>query len=205
MHPFSAENPPRSFSRICVFCGSNFGKHPEYRQRAAELGRALVERGWGLVYGGGSVGLMGVVADTVLQGGGSVLGVIPEFLATRELLHTGLTELRVVPSMHARKALMAESSDAFIALPGGFGTFEELLEMITWGQLGRHLKPVGLLNVRGFYDRLVDQFDHAIAEGFIRAEHRDLFVVSDDPHELLSRMIRQPLPEIRKWLTSEDS
>ena len=148
---------------------------------------------------------MGVVADAVLEAGGNVLGVIPEFLAIRELLHTGLTELQIVPSMHARKALMAESCDAFIALPGGFGTFEELLEVITWGQLGRHRKPVGLLNVRGFFDRLVEFFDHAIAEGFIRPEHRDLFVVSDDPGILLDLIVNHHLPDVQKWLTVEES
>lgn len=195
----------RKISRICVFCGSNFGKHSEYRQCAAELGRALVEREWGLVYGGGSIGLMGVVADAVLQSGGQVLGVIPEFLATDELLHTGLTELQIVPSMHARKALMAESSDAFIAMPGGFGTLEELLEMITWGQLGRHRKPVGLLNVRGFYDGLIELVNHAVAEQFIRPEHRGLFVAADDPRKLLDQLAEHEMPDVRKWLTSDES
>lgn len=194
-----------SLTRICVFCGSSFGKHGDYRQAAADLGVALVERGCGLVYGGGSVGLMGTVADAVLGAGGNVLGVIPEFLATKELLHTGLTELQVVPSMHARKAHMADSADAFIALPGGFGTFEELLEVITWGQLGRHRKPIGLLNVRGFFDRLVEFLQHAIAEGFIRPEHAGLFVVADDPRELLDKLATQPLPEIRKWITDDES
>ena len=153
--------------RVCVFCGSKVGHNSLYRDTAQTLGKLLVKGGLGLVYGGGSVGLMGVIADTVLAAGGEVIGVIPEMLATTELLHTGVQQMHRMHSMHARKAKMAELSDAFIALPGGYGTFEELLEMITWAQLGIHRKPVGLLNVAGYYDPLVQFVDHAIAEGFI--------------------------------------
>lgn len=199
------QSPIHPISRVCVFCGSSMGSKPEYRHVAEELGRALVERGWGLVYGGGSIGLMGAVADAVLQAGGEVIGVIPEMLAIKELLHTGVTQMHVVPNMHVRKALMAESSEAFIALPGGYGTFEELLEVITWSQLGIHGKPIGLLNVSGFYDRLIALFDHAIEEGFIRPEQRRLIVVSDDPRDLLDQIVVHEVPQVRKWLRPDET
>lgn len=182
----------REIQRVCVFCGSKHGHKQEYRHAAEELGRRFVARGWGLVYGGGSVGLMGVVADAVLAAGGEVVGVIPEKLATAELLHTGLTELHCVPGMHARKALMAERSDAFIALPGGYGTFEELFEIITWAQLGIHAKPIGLLNVAGFFDPLLALVEHTIAEGFIKAKQRRLLLVSSDIEDLLDQLNQCP-------------
>src|SRR5499426_3609877 len=172
-------------SRVCVFCGSQAGTNGLYRQAATDMGRLLALRGYGLVYGGGHVGLMGVIADAVLASGGQVIGVIPDSLVARELAHTGLTELEVVPSMHARKARMAELADAFIALPGGYGTFEELFEVITWAQLGLHRKPIALLNVGGYFDALKALVEHAITEGFIRSEHRDLLTIADDPGMLL--------------------
>ena len=164
------------------------------------MGQALVAAGCGLVYGGGSVGLMGVIADAVLEAGGEVIGVIPEQLATKELLHTGVQPMHVVPSMHARKALMAELSDAFIALPGGFGTFEETFEAITWIQLGIHRKPVGLLNVAGFFDPWMQLVEQAIGLGFIRPEHRDLMVVDAEPAHLLQRLESHQIPLVRKWV-----
>lgn len=165
----------------------------------------LAQRGHGLVYGGGSVGLMGVVADAVLIGGGEVIGVIPEALATKELAHPNITIMHVVPSMHARKARMAELSDAFIAMPGGFGTFEELFEVITWAQLGIHRKPIGLLNVAGYFDPLMELVEHAIAEGFIKPEHRQLIVVCDQPATLLDNLAHHQMPAVRKWITPEET
>ena len=163
-----------SLRQLCVFCGSKVGSDERYRMAAVELGQLLARKGIGLVYGGGSIGLMGVIADAVLAEGGEVIGVIPESLATEELLHPGVTEMHVVSSMHARKALMAELSDAFVALPGGFGTFEEFFEVVTWSQLGLHRKLTGLLNVGGYYDPLVRLVDHAVQEGFIKLKHRSL-------------------------------
>jgi len=174
--------------RICVFCGSQVGTNGLYRQAATALGQLLVLHGYGLVYGGGHVGLMGVLADAVLASGGAVIGVIPESMVARELAHTGVTQLQVVPGMHERKARMAELADAFIALPGGYGTFEELFEVITWAQLGMHRKPIGLLNVAGYFDALKALVDQAIAEGFIRAEHRRLLTIADDPITLLQTL-----------------
>ncbi len=190
--------------RICVYCGSKAGAHPDYRASAERFGRVLVERGDELVFGGGSVGVMGIVADAVLAAGGRVVGVIPEFLSTRELLHTGISETHVVASMHERKALMEQLSDAFVALPGGLGTFEEFFEIITWAQLGLHRKPIGLLNVRGFFDPLLAQIERAIAEGFVVPEHRGLLVVDSDPESLLTRLETHRLPPVRRWLSSED-
>jgi uncharacterized protein (TIGR00730 family) len=190
--------------RVCVFCGSNTGTSTAYRQAAEDLGREIVRRGWALVYGGGSVGLMGVVADAVLAGGGEVVGVIPEMLATKELLHTGATTMHVAPTMHARKAQMEELADAFIALPGGYGTFEELLEIITWAQLGIHAKPIGLLNTDHFYDGLTRFFDHAIEEGFIKARQRGLVVVAETAGALLERLVSHEMPQVKKWIKRED-
>lgn len=190
------------FRRICVFCGSSAGFHPPDAQAAAEFARSCVAQRAEIVYGGGSVGLMGVVADAALAAGGKVIGVIPEFLATRELLHTGLTELHVVSSMHTRKALMADLADAFVALPGGLGTFEELFEVLTWAQLGLHRKPVGLLNSRGFFTGFLEQVDRAITDGFCRPEHRELFVVDEDPKRLLQRMENYVPPVLPKWVPS---
>ena len=187
--------------RVCVFCGSKVGHNSLYREAAEMLGKLLVERGLGLVYGGGSVGLMGVIADAVLAAGGEVIGVIPEMLATKELLHTGVSNMHRMHSMHARKAKMAELADAFVALPGGFGTFEELLEIITWAQLGIHHKPVGLLNVAGYYDPLVQFVEHAISEGFIKAKHRELIVVASDPATLLEAMLKHRPPAEPKFMS----
>ena len=192
--------------RICVFCGSRPGGRPEYAEQARLLGALLAGRGIGLVYGGGSVGLMGVVADAVLDAGGEVVGVIPEALASKELAHRELADLRVVGSMHDRKALMAELSDAVIALPGGFGTFEELLEIITWSQLGLHRKPVGILNVAGFYDGLLALVEHAIEEGFIPSEHRHLIVDAAEPEAVLNLVLGyEPPPPVMKWIRPEQT
>ena len=178
----------RSLTSVCVFCGSRSGNKPEFAQAAKQLGTALATQGIHLVYGGGQVGLMGLVADAVLNAGGQVTGVIPEFLATRELLHDGLTELRIVPDMHTRKAEMARESAGFIALPGGFGTLEELFEAVTWTQLGVHTKSIGLLNINGFFDPLLDMLDRAIGDGFIDADQRAFLVVDDCPQRLLEQL-----------------
>jgi uncharacterized protein (TIGR00730 family) len=191
--------------RVCVFCGSRSGSDPRYREAAAALARELVGRRIGLVFGGGSVGLMGVVADAVRDGGGEAIGVIPHGLAAREVAHRGLADLRVVPSMHARKALMADLSDAFVALPGGFGTFEELFEVVTWAQLGIHRKPIGLLNVAGYYDDLVRFLDHAVAEGFVSAENRGLVRIDDRPGTLLDHLAEWRPPVGPEWITPEEA
>jgi uncharacterized protein (TIGR00730 family) len=201
----AATSGNHSINRVCVFCGSSAGRDPRYALGANELGRALVARGWDLVYGGGRVGLMGVLADAVLAAGGKVIGVIPRMLATKELLHVGATEMHVVESMHARKAMMAGLADAFVALPGGYGTFEETLEMITWGQIGIHRKPLGLLDVLDFFQPFVQFIDHAIAEGFIRPEQRDLLVTSDSAGPLLDRLSHHHPPFVRKWIEPEET
>jgi uncharacterized protein (TIGR00730 family) len=187
---------------ICVFSGSSVGDRPEYRRAADDFGRLLAATGRRLVYGGGAIGLMGIMANSLLASGGEVIGVIPEFLSLKEVRHDGLTELHIVSSMHDRKALMAERSDAFVALPGGLGTLDELCEILTWSQLGLHGKPVGLLNVLGYFDGLLAQIDRAICDGFCRPEHRELFVVEADPVALLERMTTHPLPAVRKWIPS---
>jgi uncharacterized protein (TIGR00730 family) len=174
---------------LCVFCGARPGHRREYATEAETLGRRLAERGLSLVYGGGRVGLMGTIADAVLAHGGRVIGVIPEALATREVAHPGLTELHVVASMHVRKAMMAERADGFIAMPGGVGTLEELLEILTWAQLGLHAKPVGLLNVGGFYDALLGFLDHTVSEGFVAAEDRERIVQASAAEPLLERLM----------------
>ena len=170
---------------ICVFCGSNAGSSEAYRQAAQAVGRLLCRRGIDLVYGGGRVGLMGIVADACLQEGGRVIGVIPQALAHKELAHTELTELRIVGSMHERKTVMADLSDAFVALPGGFGTWEEFFEVLTWAQLGIQHKACGLLNVDGYYDPLLDMADRALSEGFVREAHRGLLISDSDPERLV--------------------
>lgn len=188
-------------TRVCVFCGSSEGLRPAYAEAARRLGGELVRRGIGLVYGGGSVGLMGVLADSVLAGGGDVVGVIPRGLATRELAHAAVTDLRVVATMHERKATMAALADGFVALPGGLGTLEETLEMLTWAQLGVHDKPVAVLNVDGFWDTLVKLLEHAAREGFIRREYLDLLLCAETPAELLDRLAEWRPPAIRRaWL-----
>jgi len=185
---------------LCVYCGSNSGSRPVYTQAALHLGNILVRRGIRLVYGGGRVGLMGTIADAVLANGGEVIGVIPESLVAKEVAHLGLKDLRVVPSMHERKALMAELADAFVALPGGFGTLDEFAEILTWAQLGLHLKPHGLLNVANFYDPLLAFFDHAVAENFIRQAHRDLVIADEDPARLLDSLATARPPNLDKWI-----
>jgi hypothetical protein len=191
--------------RVCVFCGSSAGRDRRYRDAADELGGLLVERGLGLVFGGGQVGLMGVVADSVLRRGGEAIGVIPRGLARKELMHTGLTALHVVDSMHARKALMAELADAFVALPGGLGTLEELFEVVTWAQLGIHAKPIGLLNTRGYFDALLAFVERAIAAGFVRPEYRGFLVVADHPDALLDALEGHRPPPVAGWATPADT
>jgi uncharacterized protein (TIGR00730 family) len=187
---------------ICVFCGSSSGRDPEFLQAATSLGRLLADEGFRLVYGGASVGLMGAVADAVLQAGGEVTGVLPRNLFLKEVAHAGLTDLRIVESMHERKALMASLSDGFIALPGGFGTFEEFFEILTWAQLGLHGKPMGLLNIRDYYSSLLALADHGVREGFVREEHRALILTDDSSERLLEKMRAfTPLP-LPKWVKS---
>lgn len=179
----------RAMKRVCVFCGSSAGNSPIYRAIATELGVELARRGHGLVFGGGHVGLMGAVADATLAAGGSAIGVIPEALQARELAHQGLRELHVTADMHTRKAMMAKLSDAFIALPGGLGTFEELFEVATWAQLELHHKPIGILNVNDYYQHLKLWLDHAAAEGFIKPEHHQLLNWSDSVVDLLDALL----------------
>ena len=187
--------------RVCVFCGSAEGGSPEYAEAARALAAELVGRGLGLVYGGGSVGLMGVLADAALAQGGEVIGVIPRPLAAREIAHAGLSQMRLVESMHERKATMAGLVDGFIALPGGLGTLEETLEILTWAQLGIHRKPVGLLNVAGYYDGLLRMLGHAVGEGFLRREYFGLLLFADTPGELLDRFAAWQPPVLpRAWL-----
>ena len=191
--------------RICVFCGSSAGHNPVYRDHAEKVGRALAKRGIELIYGGGNVGLMGIVADACLAAGGTAIGIIPEALMGKEVEgqpvdHRTLTRLEVVDSMHTRKARMAELSNGFIALPGGFGTFEEFCEILTWGQLGFHSKPMGLLNVNGFYDPLLALFDHALNEGFLRPQNRAMVLTETDIGGLLEAMSAYRPEPVTKWL-----
>jgi uncharacterized protein (TIGR00730 family) len=191
--------------RLCVFCGSSQGTNPAYADAATAMGTLLAKRGIGLVYGGGNVGLMGILADAVLAGGGEVIGVIPQGLADREVAHHGVTDLRVVDSMHTRKAMMADLSDGFIAMPGGVGTFEEFFEVVTWTQLGVHRKPCGLLNVAGFYTPLALFIDQAVSEGFIKPVHRAVIVVDDDPARLLDSLTTIQLPDVPKWIRRDET
>jgi uncharacterized protein (TIGR00730 family) len=184
---------------ICVFCGSSSGNRQEYAAAAADFGRLLGERRIRLIYGAGNVGLMGVLADAALAAGGEVIGVIPQMLVDRELAHQQITDLRIVTSMHERKALMAELSDAFVALPGGLGTYEELCEVLTWAQLGIHHKPCGYLNVLGYFDPLAHMFDHAVTEGFLRSEQRRLFISSNEPDALLRLLESHASTTAAKW------
>jgi uncharacterized protein (TIGR00730 family) len=189
--------------RICVFCGSSPGSRPEYRAAAEEMGAELVRRNIGLVYGGGNVGLMGIIADAVLKAEGEAVGVIPEHIMSREIGHKGLTKLHVVHSMHERKALMADLSDAFIAMPGGFGTLEEFCEVLAWSQLGLHAKPCGILNVRGFYTPLLAMFDHAVEERFLKPENRALVLARDSAAALLQALEEWRPVRVEKWLDRE--
>jgi uncharacterized protein (TIGR00730 family) len=191
--------------RLCVFCGSNAGHDAAHGATARALGETLARRGIGLVCGAGGTGLMGEIIDAQLRAGGEAIGVIPHALVLRELAHAGLTDLRVVSSMHERKALMAELSDGFIALPGGLGTFEELFEIVTWAQLGLHGKPCGVINVRGYFDRMIAALDHAVAEGFLKPLHRGLLLVGRDPDDLLAQFDRFMPAPVQKWITPDEA
>lgn len=195
----------RPLGRLCVFCGSNAGRDPVYRGLAERLGQTLARRGIGVVYGGGRVGLMGALADATLAAGGEVIGVIPQSLLAREIGHRGLTDLRVVGSMHERKALMAELADGFVALPGGIGTLEELFEVWTWAQLGLHAKPCGLLDQDGFYAPLVRFLDHLVETGFVRLAHRAMLVYAASPDDLLRAFETYQPPTVEKWIDPERS
>lgn len=195
--------PIRSFKRLCVFCGSSQGANAVYADAAKQAGAELARRGIELVYGGGNIGLMGVLADAVLAAGGHVIGVIPQALMAKEVGHRGLPDMRIVKTMHERKALMAELSDGFIALPGGIGTFEEFFEIVTWAQLGLHSRPCALLNVNGFYDPLLRFVNHAIEEGFAKPKHRELIAVESNFSALLDRMAHQQVPHEPKWIKKE--
>jgi uncharacterized protein (TIGR00730 family) len=186
---------------LCVYCGSNPGVRSDYADAAANLARILAARNIGLVYGGASKGLMGILADTVLEAGGEVQGVIPRSLLAKEIGHAHLTKLHIVDTMHERKALMAKLSDGFIALPGGFGTLDELVEALTWAQLGFHAKPCGLLNIAGYFSHLLRYFEQAEAEGFLRPQHRRMLLVAEDPAKLLAQFECYRPPRVEKWVT----
>ena len=188
---------------VCVFCGSSMGRRAEYQQVATALGKAIAKKGYGLVYGGASVGLMGAVADGALKAGGEVIGILPKSLAGLEIAHSGLTELKIVSSMHERKALMAELSNAFIAMPGGIGTLEEAFEIWTWTQLGLHRKPLALLNTNGFYNKLAVFLDHIVAEQFVKPDHRDMLIMESDPHALINQLVHYDPPYIKKWIDKD--
>lgn len=191
--------------RVCVFCGSNRGHDSDYVEAARQLGQLFAREGIGLVYGGGSVGLMGELADAVLHSGGEVIGVIPHALWAREVGHRGLTDLRIVDTMHERKAMMADLADAFIALPGGLGTFEEIFEIWTWAQLGLHAKPLGFLDVNGFYAPLMQFLDRAVRERFVREEHRAIAIVERDAEMLLKKFDTWQPPRVEKWISKEET
>ena len=193
-----------ALTRVCVFCGSSTGLRADYRDAATALAREMAARGIGLVFGGGRVGLMGHIADAILAAGGHAIGVIPNFMIERELAHQGLPDLRIVDSMHERKALMASLADAFIAMPGGFGTFEELCEAVTWTQLGLHRKRCGLLNVRGYYAPLLALVDRSVTEGFVREDTREILVAHEYPGALLDALAAPPLPPEPRWLRSSE-
>ncbi|MFT4720396.1 MAG: hypothetical protein ACI9SB_001567 [Candidatus Azotimanducaceae bacterium] len=186
--------------KICVYCGSSTGKSPEYLQSASVLAKEMVKRNIGLVYGGANVGIMGEIANTMLANGGDVTGVIPQALVDKEVGHFGLTELKIVGSMHERKAIMADLSDGFIALPGGLGTLEELFEVLTWAQLGFHHKPCALLNIKQYYESLSVFLDHAVNEEFVKPIHREMLLVASDPSQLLNAMERYQPPAVDKWI-----
>jgi uncharacterized protein (TIGR00730 family) len=189
--------------RVCVYCGSNTGKRPEYADAARELAGVLVRHELELVYGGADLGIMGILANAVLEQGGKVHGVIPQMLMDKEIAHRGLTELHVVASMHARKTMMAALSSGFIAMPGGYGTLEEIIEIITWGQLRFHDKPCGLLNINGYFDQLLAFLDHANREGFLRKANLDMLLVDANPAGLVQQFERYTAPQVEKWIASE--
>lgn len=207
--PPIAASKSSSIHRLCVFLGASHGRRPTYQDAAESLGRHLAQRGLGLVYGGGNVGLMGRLAASALEAGGEVIGVIPESLMGREVSGTriedlGATRLEIVDSMHTRKARMAELADGFIALPGGYGTFEELFEILTWAQLGFHRKPIGILNTEGYFDPLIHLIDHSLEEGFIRPKNRALVIDDTDPDRLIQRLLETAAPPQEHWLHSSD-
>jgi len=189
--------------RVCVFCGSSFGNRASYREAASELAACLNEMGYALVYGGAHVGLMGLIADSMLGSGAEVIGVIPSQLQQKEIAHRGLSKLHVVDTMHERKALMADLADAFVALPGAYGTLDELFEIITWAQLGIHTKPVGILNIEGYYDHLLAFLDNCVANGLLRQSNRELFLVDTSPKRLLERMAEHRAAPVAKWIGPE--
>ncbi len=189
--------------RVCVFCGSRPGTDPAMADLTRALAHALVARGHGVVFGGGSVGLMGILADEVLAAGGEVIGVMPRHMVDREVAHTG-TQLHIVDTMHSRKALMYDLSDAVVALPGGYGTLDELFEVLTWNQLGLHVKPAGLLDNNGYFASLVSFLDGAVEAGFLRAEHRALLIQGTEPGQLLDALATWQPPEVSKWISAED-
>ncbi|AYA35792.1 TIGR00730 family Rossman fold protein [Hymenobacter oligotrophus] len=186
---------------IAVYCGSSAGTDVRYREHATQVGQTFAQRGITLVYGGGNVGLMGAVADATMANGGQAIGIIPGFLADKEVAHLGLTQLEVVDNMHQRKLRMVELAEGFIAMPGGFGTLEELFEVLTWGQLGLHRKPIGLLNVAGFYDALIHLLEHMVLQGLLRSENRRQLLVADNVDELLAQMNAWQPSNVEKWLT----
>lgn len=188
---------------VCIFCAAGDGRNPVYVKQALEMGRYLAESGRRIVYGGGRTGLMGALAEGALAAGGEIVGIMPKHLVDHEVAHTGLTELRVVASMHERKALLAELSDGFLAMPGGLGTLEELFEIWTWGQLGLHRKPYGVLNVNGYFTPLLQFLDHAVAEQFVRPEYRALLVVDSEPSALIARMEGMEPPPLPRWVQRE--
>jgi uncharacterized protein (TIGR00730 family) len=192
-------------SSVTVYCGSNPGADPAFADATRELARLLASSDMRIVYGGGAVGLMGILADAAMEAGGEVVGVMPQALIDREIGHRGLSDLRVVGSMHERKALMAELGDAFIALPGGIGTLEELIEVYTWSQLGMHRKPIGVLNVNGYYDSLAAFLDDAVDARFLPAQHRDVLIFEPDPETLLARMAGAQAPTAEKWLSEAET
>lgn len=196
----TAMTTAKAMRRVCVYLGSSVGENPIHRETARQVGELLATSGIGLVYGGGNVGLMGILADAALSAGGEVIGIITQGLVRREVGHTGVTDLRIVETMHERKALMADLSDGFLALPGGMGTLDELFEILTWAQLGIHTKPCGLLNVNGYFDPLVALLDHMVAERFLRPEHRALALVDDDAARLLTHFAEYEPPSVEKWL-----
>lgn len=191
--------------RVCVYCGSSDGRKKEYKAAARALGRAMLDRGIGLVYGGAQIGIMGEIANTVVNGGGEVIGIMPKSLADREIYHTGLTRLEIVDSMHERKAMMADFSDGFIALPGGLGTIEEIFEVLTWAQLGFHQKPCALLNALGYYDELSAFLNHSVAEGFVNTESRSMLMTEADPDHLLERFSTYQAPRVNKWINRDST
>jgi hypothetical protein len=189
---------------ICVYCGSSDGKDPAFKQSARDLGEEMVKRNIGLVYGGASIGVMGEIANTVMAGGGSVIGIIPKGIADKEVAHSGLTELIIVKSMHERKAKMAELSDGFISLPGGLGTLEELFEVLTWAQLGFHHKPSGLLNIKGYYDHLIKFLENAVEQDFVKQIHTDMLLKETDPAKLIEEMLAYTPLITNKWIDKDE-